>query len=52
MVMELRSPSNAYHERTSIDLLILELNEHATTQGYAIVKGRNKVLELGVRMKY
>jgi hypothetical protein len=52
MVMELRSPSDAYHERTSIDLLIPELNEHAATQGYAVVKGRSKVSKLGVRMKY
>jgi len=50
--MELRPPPDAYHERTSIDLLIPELNEHAATQGYAVVKGRGKVSKLGVRMKY
>ena len=50
--MELRSSPDAYHERTSIELLISELNEHATTQGYAMMKDRSKVSKLGVRMKY
>jgi len=31
MAMELQPPPDAYYERTSIDLLVSKLNEHATT---------------------
>jgi len=50
--MELKPPPNTYYERTSIDLLIPQLNKHAATQGYAVVKGRSKVSKRNVRMKY
>ncbi len=50
--MELKPPPDAYYERTSIDLLVPELNQHAAMQGYAVVKGRSKVSKQGVRMKY
>lgn len=50
--MELTPPPDAYHDRTSIDLLIKDLNKHAATQGYAVVKGRSKVSKRNVRMKY
>jgi len=52
MIMELKPSPDAYYERTSIDLLVPELNQHAATQGYAVVKGRSKVSKRGVRMKY
>jgi len=52
MIMELKPSPDAYYERTSIDLLVPELNQHATTQGYAVVKGRSKVSKRGVRIKY
>ncbi len=45
MAMELRPPPDAYHERTSINLLIPDLNKHVATQGYAVVTGRSKVDE-------
>ncbi len=50
--MELLPPLDAYYERTSIDLLIQDLNKLAAKQGYAVVKGRSKVSKLGVRMKH
>ncbi len=45
MIMKLRPSPDAYRERTSIDLLILDLNKHTTTQDYAVIKGRSKVDE-------
>ena len=50
--MELKPPPNTYYERISIDLLISQLNKHAATQGYAMVKGRSKISKRNVRMKY
>jgi hypothetical protein len=50
--MKLQPSPNAYYERASIDLLVPKLNKHATTQDYAIVKGRNKVSKRNVRIKY
>jgi len=39
MAMELKPPPpNAYHGKTAIELLIEDLNTHAATQGYAMVK--------------
>lgn len=52
MAMKLRLSPNAYYERTSINLLMLDLNKHVATQDYAMIKGRNKVSKRGVRMKY
>ncbi len=45
MVIELRPPSDANYERTSINLLILDLNKHMATQDYAMVTDRSKVDE-------
>jgi len=50
--MQLISSSNIYHDRTLINLLIKNLNKHATTQDYAIIKDRNKILKRNIRIKY
>jgi hypothetical protein len=50
--MELLPPPDAYHERTSIELLVKDLNKHAATQDYAVVQGRSKISKRGVRMKH
>lgn len=50
--MELEPPPDAYHDRISIELLVKDLNEHAATQGYAIILDRSKISKQDIRMKY
>jgi len=50
--MKFKSSSNIYYERILIDLLISQLNKHATTQDYAMMKDRSKISKRNVRMKY
>jgi len=52
MIMKLRSSPNAYHKRTSINLLMLDLNKHVATQDYVMIKDRNKMSKRDVRIKY
>ena len=49
--MELKSSSKNIHENITLDLLVKEINKHAATQGYAVVKGRIKRFKQGVVMK-
>ena len=51
MAMELESSSERTHEYISLDLLVKEINKHAATQGYAVIKGRTKHFKRGVVMK-
>ena len=37
MSMQLNPPIEGYHELTSLDLLIKKINDHAKTQGYAVI---------------
>ncbi len=50
--MELLPPVELLHERTSIELLLEDINKHAAKQGYAVIKGRSKLSKVGVKMKY
>jgi len=50
--MELLPPLDSYYERTSIVLLIQDVNKLAARQGYAVVQDRSKVSKRGVCMKH
>jgi len=52
IIIKLRLLPNAYYERTSINLLISNLNKHTTTQDYAIIKDRNKMSKQDIYIKY
>ena len=49
--MQLSPPVKAYHEFTSLDLLIEKINDHAKTQGYAVTRKRSKQSKLEILMK-
>lgn len=43
---------DVYYERILIELLVKDLNKHATTQDYAIMQSRNKISKRDVRIKH
>ena len=52
IIIKFQLSSNVYYERTFINLFILKLNKHATTQSYTIIKNCNKINKQNVRIKY
>ena len=49
--MQLAFSVKKYHEHTSLDLLIKQINEYAKNENYAIARKRSKSLKLEIFMK-
>ena len=49
--MQLTPPAGGHHEYTSLDLLTKKINNHAKTQGYAVIRKRSKQSKLGILME-